>query len=182
MKGNYNIPTLGKVFQTWILPLPPHISNSCNLGLFLIIQASVWYLEKNVSNLSSINNDMRSLENYPVSCFVHFGHLMQRTDSLGEILMLEKIEGRRGWQDEIVGWHHWLDGHEFMSLRSSWSCLSQLLEFLLFVSVFLLLNKMTHRLLMDLGYFPPVASSFITATWDPNSPFSFKPLLVHLKV
>ena len=121
MKGNYNIPTLGKVFQTWILPLPPHISNSCNLGLFLIIQASVWYLEKNVSNLSSINNDMRSLENYPVSCFVHFGHLMQRTDSLGEILMLEKIEGRRGWQDEIVGWHHWLDGHEFMSLRSSWS-------------------------------------------------------------
>ena len=113
VKGNYNIPTLGKVFQTWILPLPPHISNSCNLGLFLIIQASVWYLEKNVSNLSSINNDMRSLENYPVSCFVHFGHLMQRTDSLGEILMLEKIEGRRGWQDEIVGWHHWVDGHEF---------------------------------------------------------------------
>ena len=20
---------------------------------------------------------------------------------------------RRGWQDEMVGWHHWLDGHEF---------------------------------------------------------------------
>ena len=120
MKGNYNIPTLGKVFQTWILPLPPHISNSCNLGLFLIIQASVWNLEKNVGNLSSINNDMRSLENYPVSCFVYFGHLMQRTDSLEEILMLEKIEGRRrGWEDEMVGWHHWLDGHEFMSLRSS---------------------------------------------------------------
>ena len=32
---------------------------------------------------------------------------------------------------------------------------------------------------MDLGYFPPVTSSFITATWDPNSPFSFK---LHLKV
>ena len=26
-----------------------------------------------------------------------------------------KIEGRRrsGWQDEKVGWHHWLNGHEF---------------------------------------------------------------------
>ena len=33
----------------------------------------------------------------------------------GKILMLGKIEGRRrrGWQDEMVGWHHWLNGHEF---------------------------------------------------------------------
>ena len=45
----------------------------------------------------------------------HFGHLMWRTDSLEKTLMLGKIEGRRkrGWQDEMVGWHHWLDGHEF---------------------------------------------------------------------
>ena len=30
-------------------------------------------------------------------------------------LMLGKIEGkrRRGWQDEMVGWHHWLNGHGF---------------------------------------------------------------------
>ena len=47
--------------------------------------------------------------------FQYFGHVMQRTDSLENTLMLEKTEGRRrrGWQDEIVGWHHWLDGHEF---------------------------------------------------------------------
>ena len=45
----------------------------------------------------------------------YFGHLMQRTDSLEKTLMLGKIEGRRrrGWQDEMVGWHHQLDGHEF---------------------------------------------------------------------
>ena len=45
----------------------------------------------------------------------YFGHLMQRTDSLEETLMLGKIEGRRrrGWQDEMVGWHHRLDGLEF---------------------------------------------------------------------
>ena len=45
----------------------------------------------------------------------YFGHLMRRTDSLGKTLMLGKIKGRRrrGWQDEMVGWHHWLDGHEF---------------------------------------------------------------------
>ena len=43
----------------------------------------------------------------------YFGHLMQRVDSLEKSLMLGKIEGRRrGWQDEMVGWHHWLDGCE----------------------------------------------------------------------
>ena len=39
---------------------------------------------------------------------------MQRTDSLEKAVMLEKTEGRRrGWQDEKVGWHHKLNGHEF---------------------------------------------------------------------
>ena len=39
----------------------------------------------------------------------YFGHLMEET------LMLGKIEGRRRGQseDEIVGWHHRLNGHEF---------------------------------------------------------------------
>ena len=35
----------------------------------------------------------------------YFGHLMQRTDSLEETLMLGKIEGRRGQQGM-----RWLDG------------------------------------------------------------------------
>ena len=45
----------------------------------------------------------------------YFGHLMRRTDSLEKTLMLGKIEGerRKGWQDEMIGWHHQLDGHEF---------------------------------------------------------------------
>ena len=66
----------------------------------------------------------------------YFGHLMQRTDSFEKTLMLGKIEGRRkrGQQDEMVGWHHWLNGHEFeqapgdsegqrsLACCSSWSC------------------------------------------------------------
>ena len=45
----------------------------------------------------------------------YFGHLTQRTDSLEETPMLGKIEGgrRRGWQDKMVRWHYWLDGHAF---------------------------------------------------------------------
>ena len=44
----------------------------------------------------------------------YFGHLMQRADSLEKTLMLGKIEGRRRrGEDEMVGWHHRLNGHEF---------------------------------------------------------------------
>ncbi|RQL10683.1 hypothetical protein COH36_13390, partial [Neisseria meningitidis] len=46
----------------------------------------------------------------------YFGHLMQRTDSLEKTLMLGKIEGRKEkgmTEDEMVGWHHQLNGHEF---------------------------------------------------------------------
>ena len=45
----------------------------------------------------------------------HFGHLMRRVDSL------EKTDAGRDWrqeekgttEDEMVGWHHQLNGHEF---------------------------------------------------------------------
>ena len=46
----------------------------------------------------------------------YFGHLIRRTDSLEKTQMLGKIEGRgrRGTtEDEIVRWHHRLNGHEF---------------------------------------------------------------------
>ena len=43
----------------------------------------------------------------------YFGHLMRRTDSLEKTLMLGKTEGRRRrGQDEMIGWHHRLKGHE----------------------------------------------------------------------
>ena len=44
----------------------------------------------------------------------NFGHLMRRADSLEKTLRLGKIEGRRRkgtTEDEIVQWHHWLNGH-----------------------------------------------------------------------
>ena len=46
----------------------------------------------------------------------YFGHLMRRVNSLEKTLMLEKIEGKEETEatdNEMVGWHHWLDGHEF---------------------------------------------------------------------
>ena len=47
----------------------------------------------------------------------YFGHLM--TDSFEKTLMLGKTEKDRRWEkkgmteDEMAGWHHRLDGHEF---------------------------------------------------------------------
>ena len=45
----------------------------------------------------------------------YFGHIMQRVDSL------EKTDAGRDWgqeekgttEDEMIGWHHQLNGHEF---------------------------------------------------------------------
>ena len=42
----------------------------------------------------------------------YFGHLMRRADSLEKTLMLGGIGGRRR-RDEMAGWHHQFDGHEF---------------------------------------------------------------------
>ena len=39
----------------------------------------------------------------------YFGHVMQRTDSLERL----KEGGEGKTEDEMVGWHYRLDGHEF---------------------------------------------------------------------
>ena len=45
----------------------------------------------------------------------YFGHLVRRDDSLGKTLMLGKTEWEEKGvtEDEMVGWHHQLNGHEF---------------------------------------------------------------------
>ena len=46
----------------------------------------------------------------------YFGHMMRRANSLEKALLLGKMDGkrrRRTAEDEMVGWRHGLDGHEF---------------------------------------------------------------------
>ena len=46
----------------------------------------------------------------------YFGHLMGRTDSLEKTLFLGGTGGQEEkgtTEDEMAGWHHGLDGHEF---------------------------------------------------------------------
>ena len=66
---------------------------------------------KEISPIYSLEGLMRKLK------LQYFGHLMRKANSLEKTLMLgerSKAEGeRRGRQDEMIGWHHRLNGHEF---------------------------------------------------------------------
>ena len=67
----------------------------------------------------------------------YFGQVMQRADSLEKTLTVRNTEGgrRRGLtEDEMVGWHHQLNGHELekalgdgegqesLACSSPWGC------------------------------------------------------------
>ena len=56
-----------------------------------------------------------SLEGLMLKLKLHyFGHLMGRTASFEKTLMLGvKVEEKGTTEDEVVGWHHQLDGYEF---------------------------------------------------------------------
>ena len=65
---------------------------------------------KEISPVCSLDRLMLKLK------LQYFGHLMQRVDSLEKMLMLRGIWGQeeKGMtEDEMAGWHHQLDGHEF---------------------------------------------------------------------
>ena len=76
----------------------------------------LWTERSNQSILRKINPEY-SLEGLILKPKLqYFGHLMLRTDSLGKHTDAGKD---RRWkekgmtEDEVVGWHHRLDGHEF---------------------------------------------------------------------
>ena len=50
----------------------------------------------------------------------YFGHPIQRADSLEKIRSLErlKVGGERGPEDEMVGWHHRLNGQ--LDFEQAW--------------------------------------------------------------
>ena len=71
---------------------------------------SNWSVLKEISPGCSLEGLMLKLK------LQYFGHLMQRVDSLEKTLRLGGIWGQEEkgtTEDEIAGWHHGLDKHEF---------------------------------------------------------------------
>ena len=81
----------------------------------------LWTVRRsNQSILKEINPEY-SLEGLMLKLKLrYFGHLMGRSDSFGKTLMLGKTgQKEKGMtEDEMVGWHHQLNGHEFGGLGS----------------------------------------------------------------
>ena len=73
-----------------------------------------WSARSNQSILKEIDPEY-SLEGLILELKLqYFGHLMWRADSLVNTLMLGKMQREKGMtEDEMVGWHHQLHGHEF---------------------------------------------------------------------
>ena len=97
--------------------LDPAHSEVNNMYLLLALRVSWTTRRSNQSILKEISPEY-SLEGLMLKLKLqYFGHLMGRTDSLKKSLLLGKIEGRRRkkgmTEDEMIGWHHQLDGHEF---------------------------------------------------------------------
>ena len=86
------------------------------LWCWRILLRAPWTARRsNQSILKDINPEY-SLERLVLKLKLqYFGYLMRRANSLEKTPMLGKIEGgkRRGQQDEMAGWHHQLNRHEF---------------------------------------------------------------------
>ena len=96
-----------------------------------------WTARSNQSILKEISPEY-SLEGLMLKLKLqYFGHLMRRTDSLEKDPDAGKDwrQEKKGMtEDEMVGWHHWLDGHEFeqalgigdgqgsLACYSTWGC------------------------------------------------------------
>ena len=81
----------------------------CRSRVFLRVP---WTARRSNQSILKDINPGYSLEGLMLKLKLQYvGHLIQRTDSLEKTLMLGKIEG--GDEDEMIGWHHRLSGHEF---------------------------------------------------------------------
>ena len=75
-----------------------------------------WTARKSNQSILKETNPEYSLEELILKLKLHyFGHLMWRVNSLEKTVLPGNTEGKRRRERRRmrVGWHHWLNGHEF---------------------------------------------------------------------
>ena len=85
-------------------------SNNLRVVIIKLLLRVPWTARRSNQSIQNEINPEYSLEGLMLK------RNMQRANSLEKILMLGKTEGRRSWgqqEDEMLGGHHQLNGHEF---------------------------------------------------------------------
>ena len=105
--------------ESWTINKAEHLSTEelmLHLWCWRRLLRVPWTARRsNQSILNEINPEY-SLEGLMLKLKLqYFGHLMQGADSLEKTVMLGKIEVEENGmtEDETVGWHHRLKGHDF---------------------------------------------------------------------
>ena len=103
-------------YESWTMKKAEHPRiDAFKLWCWILLRVPRTARRSNQSILKEISPEC-SLEGLMLKLKLqYFGYLLQRTDSLEKTLILEdwKQEEKGTTEDEMVGQHHWLDGHEF---------------------------------------------------------------------
>ena len=118
-KGFWNKRSCIKKYQSWIFffikKTESQRIDAFELWCWRRLLRVPWTARRSNQLLLKEINPEYSLERLMLKLQLqYFGHLMQRSNSWEKTLVLGRIEGRRRREreDEMVGWHHRLNGHE----------------------------------------------------------------------
>ena len=107
--------------ESWIIKKTEHRrTDSFKLWCWRRLLRVLWTARRSNQSLLKEISAEYSLEGLMLKLKLqYFSHLMQRANSLAKTLMLGKTwrqEVRGVTEDEMVGWHHQLDGHDFKKI------------------------------------------------------------------
>ena len=111
------VPVIMYGWESWTLKkAEQQITDDFELWCWRRLLRVPWTTRRfNQSNLKKISPGS-SLEGLMLKVKLQYsGHLMQRANSFEKTLMLGRWgqEEKGKPQGEMIGWHHWLNGHEF---------------------------------------------------------------------
>ena len=103
--------------ESWAIKVENWIIDAFKLWCWRRFLRVPWTARRSSWSILQETNPGSSLEGLMLKLKLQYcGHLMRRADSLEKTRMLRKFEygKRRGvTEDEMVGWHHRHNGHEF---------------------------------------------------------------------